>query len=117
MRENRTMSAGTKQPRPLAQSQGTGQAAAAQKFREWRARNRIIEELERLGIPRQDWQTPASQPPDIDMLRESMRDWVKKADAAWDRYRDRQVRLFEFLVEKGVDEPIPHKRSRGPGTK
>jgi hypothetical protein len=50
-------------------------------------------------------------------LRESMRDWVKKADAAWDRYRDRQVRLFEFLVEKGVDEPIPHKRSRGPGTK
>lgn len=131
MRQNRTMSAETQQPK--AQSSGTGQAAAAQKFREWEARNRIIEELERLGIPRQDWpayvQRPAKpefseshqfecfQPPDIDMLRESMRDWVKKADAAWDRCRDRQVRLFEFLVEKGVDEPIPHKRSRGPGTK
>ena len=133
MRDNRTMGAGTKQPKPLPQSPVRGLAAVAQKFREWEARNRIIEELERLGIPRQDWpayvQRPAKpdfsashrfecfQPPDIDLLRESMRDWVKKADAAWGRYRDRQVRLFAFLVEKGVDEPIPDKRSRGPGKK
>src|ERR1039457_6925270 len=174
MRDNKTMGAGTKQPKPLPQSPVSGLAAAAQKFREWEARNRIIEELERLGIPRQDWpadvqrpakpefseshqksregephnrimenpeplgiprqdwpadvQRPAKpefseshqfecfQPPDLDMLRESWRDWVNKADDAWDRYRDRQERLFEFLVEKGVDEPIPHKRSRGPGT-
>ena len=38
MRQNRTMSAETQQPK--AQSSGTGQAAAAQKFREWEARNR-----------------------------------------------------------------------------
>src|ERR1017187_7357085 len=54
MRQNRTMSAETQQPK--AQSSGTGQAAAAQKFREWEARNRIIEELERLGIPPPEWE-------------------------------------------------------------
>src|ERR1039457_3071284 len=60
MRQNRTMSAETQQPK--AQSSGTGQAAAAQKFREWEARNRIIEELERLGIPRQDWPAYVQRP-------------------------------------------------------
>jgi hypothetical protein len=56
------------------------------------------------------------QPPVFDRLKQSPEEWVKTADSAWLRHRDRFLRGCQFWVTAGVDQEIPAvKRVRGCG--
>jgi len=116
-------------------SKSTGEAAAAKKNREIKARLQI----KRLGIPHREWpefvrkfytsqqertefcasnSPPLFQPPDFDRLNESLEEWAKAADAAWKQHRDRFMDTCRLWVTLGVDEEIPPaKNTRGPGRK
>jgi len=117
----------------------TGDAAAAVKNREIRARLQIIGAFQSLGIPRSQWPDfvkdfhtdpqartefqhsavpPPFQPPDFDRLRESPQDWIKKSSAAWQEHQGRFLEAEQHWVTEGVDEEIPPaKGTRGTGRK
>jgi hypothetical protein len=96
------------------------------------AQQRIITALQLMGIPRAKWPTfiqlplPVEahqtvtpwpfQPPDFERLHQSIDEWVKAADAAWQKYRDGVVQGWQTCVQKGVDAAVPVAKSRrGPG--
>lgn len=115
----------------------TGEAAAANKNREIRARLQIIGALQTLGIPQSQWPDfvrtfhtdpqartefehsaipPPFQPPDFDRLHESLQDWIKKSNAAWRQYQARFKEAEQAWITQGVDEEIPlAKSTRGTG--
>ena len=117
----------------------TGDAAAAVKNRQIRARLQIIKALQRLKIPQGQWPDyvrtfftnpqerqgycstilpPPFEPPVFERLDESPEQWAKAADAAWQKYRDDFLKQCQFWVTAGVDEEIPPmKTTRGPGRK
>lgn len=126
-----------KPPHPPRQS-GFGQAFAAAMNREREARLRIIAALHRLSIPPSRWpdfvqafysdpsqrteyhQRVAPSPfkaPPFDRLNQSPQDWMKVADSAWKRHRDRFLQTFPSWVSAGVDEEIVERAVRGPGKK
>jgi len=115
----------------------SGQAWAAKKNREQEVRTRIVRTLQELAIPAtewpdfiQSWQVnaphqqrfghkvtpPSFQPPVYDRLAQSIEEWKKVADAAWERLRDHFVRQRRYWEQVGVDEKIPPAtKTRGPG--
>jgi hypothetical protein len=122
----RTLIEKLKRPELKGQSE-EGLAAAAAKNRERDARLRIIEAFRRLGIPYNQWPDfvrvfyadpdkriefhafimPQSfQAPDLDRLSESLGDWLKKADSAWEVHRNKFLQECQDWVSAGVDEEI-----------
>ena len=120
-------------PSRLAQPKPTTESAAEKNQRR-DARVRVIEALKRLEIPQAQWPSfvekpqwppnwqPATadkfQPPDFDRLHQSLADWRKAADLAWQQHREEQIRRWEFWVTLDVEERARQaKRPRGPGRK
>jgi hypothetical protein len=121
---------------PAAPVRDSWQAAAARKNRELRVRVSIIRAMRNLGAAyyriwpdfvreyvnlqnrsefRQPISPPSFQPPVFDRLNQSLEEWAKAADAAWQRDRDRFLQGSQFWVNTGLDGEIPTaKRSRGP---
>ncbi|HEV3332028.1 MAG TPA: hypothetical protein VG096_13645 [Bryobacteraceae bacterium] len=120
-----------------AQAGRSGQAAAARKNQERKAREGIVRALQRLGAAYTNWpdlvrefytntsetayrqpiSPPAFQPPVFDRLNQSPTDWIKSATAAWEEHRDRFLRGCDFWATVGVDDEIPvGKPTRGGGT-
>ena len=113
----------------------TGEPEAARKNRAIRAREQIIEGLQRQGIPYRDWPdvvrafytNPQERqgysasisplrfdPPPFDRLNETPEEWAKRADEAWRKHRDDFLKWINTFVALGVDEKIPpRKRTRG----
>ena len=113
-----------------------GHAAAAEENHKHKTRDGVLQTLVRLGIPQRQWPNSvlahykgsshrhlfrqiidlAFQPPPFDRLNESPEEWKKKADADWERRRDRFLAANEYRSTQGIDGRIaPTKRSRGPG--
>jgi hypothetical protein len=117
--------------------QASGQAAAAEQNRQREARLEILQALQGLGIPFQQWSDfvqayyrdspqrivsrqlispPLFKPPAFDRLNESPKEWKKKADEKWEQHCEPFLKDREFWVQQGVDEKIPEtKRRRGVG--
>lgn len=127
-----------KAKKPEAGTRGAvGQAAVAEKNRQRKVRLSIIDELIRLGIPYDQWPDFVQayyadprqrtqyhhgawpnpfQAPVFDRLNQSKEDWVKVADGAWERHRNKFLQQCESWVRAGVDEQIEEvKAARGPG--
>ena len=111
---------------------------AAKRNREEEARARIVQALQELRVPYQDWPdfvqswhadghsrskfshrvtAPSFQPPDYDRLApHSIDTWQKLADASWKQHRDTFIRGCKYWEEVGMDEKLPTPRkTRGPG--
>jgi hypothetical protein len=94
------------------------------------AREKILRALQRLKVPRQEWPMPLQlpprppnrqllstdpfRPPPFDRLSQTINDWAKEANEAWDKHLAAQVKRFEFWESTGIDPSIEEaKRSRG----
>jgi hypothetical protein len=117
--------------------QVSGQAAAAEQNRQHQARLGILQALQGLGIPVNQWldfvqvyyrespqpmaarqliSPPQFQAPPFDRLNESPKEWKKKADEKWEQQCEQFLKDREFWVKQGVDEKIAEtKRRRGTG--
>lgn len=121
------------------QASDEGMADAARKNRATQTRQQIVRALRGLGSEFTAWPDfvrefyrdpreqivfedgaipPPFQLPEFDRLNQSPEDWVKTANAAWQRHRDRFLQWCQSWVVAGVDEEIPAaKQVRGPGRK
>lgn len=116
-----------------------GDAVAAAKNRQIGVRIHIVTALQQLGVPTQAWPdfaqkfyasteerkgstdcfpVPMFRPPRFDRLNQSLEEWRRAADTAWQKHRDRFMKGLQFEVGKDVDEKIPPARgTRGAGRK
>ena len=109
-----------------------GEAAAAAKNSQRKARLGVVDAYRRLSIELPDFVKAfranphlqyfyqiAPQPfqaPDFDPLNQSPEDWAKVANQAWEKHRNGFLQKCESWVEIGVDEKIEAtNRVRGPG--
>jgi hypothetical protein len=135
-KQPRTLVSKATQPDPISQ-EVSGQAAAAKKNREREVRHCIIQALLSLGIRYDQWpdfvlafytdplqrtqyrQCMTPEPfhaPEFDRLNQSVEEWVRVADEAWERHRQRFLQQCQDWVRAGVDEEIvAAKRNRSPG--